>query len=77
MSYIIYLTIATVAGGALLALVSDAFAYEMSRILEAALDSIEYRLARRAKRRGASRHREREAKVGFDVTSTARAGISL
>lgn len=34
-------------GGFLLALVSDAFAYELSRVVEAAFDFAEYRAARR------------------------------
>ena len=51
MSYIIYIAIALLAGGTLLALVSDAFAYEVSRVMEAALDRVEYRLALRERRR--------------------------
>ena len=55
MLYLIYTMMAGAAGGVLLTLASEGFAYEMSRVLEAALDSVEYRRALRTKRRGASR----------------------
>lgn len=55
------ITASIVAGGFLLALVSDGFAYELSRVVEKALDVIEYRLARRERRRGARQPDERVA----------------
>ena len=45
------ITIALAAGALLLALTSDAFAYELSRGVEAAFDFFEYRAARRAAER--------------------------
>ena len=53
MLFIIPIIIALVAGCYLLALVSDAFAYELSRVVEGALDFVEYRLALRESRRAA------------------------
>lgn len=51
MLYLIMIPIAITAGSILLAFVSDTFAYEMSRVIEAAFDAMEYRLASRAERR--------------------------
>ncbi len=51
----------TAVGGFLLALVSDAFAYELSRVVEAVFDLIEHRLALQARRRGERQPRERVA----------------
>lgn len=45
------ITIALAAGALLLALTSDAFAYELSRVVEAGFDFFEYRAARRAAER--------------------------
>ena len=45
------ITIAIPAGTILLALASDAFAYELSRGVESAFDFFEYRAARRAAER--------------------------
>jgi len=45
------ITIALAAGALLLALTSDAFAYELSRGVEAAFDFFEYRAARKAAER--------------------------
>ena len=50
MSYLIYFGIVVAAGGALL-LVSDAFAHEVSRVVEAMFERVEYRLALRAHER--------------------------
>ena len=78
MLYIIYITIAGVAAGVLLTLVSERFAYEMSRLLEAALDSFEYRRALRAKRRGETLHSHHGAAPrGINVPYRASAEISL
>lgn len=58
MSYLIYLGMMLAAGGVLL-LLSDAFAHEVSRGVEAVFERIEYRLALRA--------RERQQMRGHDV----------
>ena len=55
------ITASLAAGGFLLALVSDGFAYELSRVVEKVFDMIEYRLALQERRRGAQRPRERVA----------------
>ena len=56
------ITIALAAGVLLLALTSDAFAYELSRGVEGAFDFFEYRAARRAaERRGFARATDVEA----------------
>ena len=55
------ITAAVAGGGVLLALVSDAFAYELSRAVEAVFDMIEYRLALREHRRGVRLSDERVA----------------
>lgn len=47
------ITASIAAGGFLLALVSDGFAYELSRVVEKVFDVIEYRLALQERRRGA------------------------
>jgi len=49
------ITASLAAGGFLLALVSDGFAYELSRVVEKVLDTIEYRLALRERRSGGQR----------------------
>ena len=46
------LIMAVLAGGVLLALVSEGFAAGLSRAFEAAADAVEYRLALRARGRG-------------------------
>ncbi|HVF56853.1 MAG TPA: hypothetical protein VM934_11925 [Pyrinomonadaceae bacterium] len=51
MFYAIYIVIALAAGGAALALLSEAFAHEVSRVVEAAFDAVEYRLALWQRRR--------------------------
>ncbi len=51
MALALQITIALAAGSILLALVSDAFAHEMSRLVEAGFDWIEYRLALRERKR--------------------------
>lgn len=53
MSTILQIVMATAAAGILLALVSGGFADGLSRAFEAALDAVEYRLARRARGRAA------------------------
>ena len=62
----------------LLALVSDAFAYELSRAVEAAFDYAEYRLALRSSRRRQSRRRRRAPLAttapAFRVVSRSHAG---
>lgn len=77
MLYLIYITIATAAGGILLALISDTFADGVSRALEAALDSIEYHRALRQQRRGLNVRRRREAQIAYEVSYPARVEISL
>ena len=59
MSYLIYLGIVVAAGGVLL-LVSDAFAHEVSRGVEALFERVDYRLALRAR---AQQMRRRETRV--------------
>ena len=55
------ITASLAAGGFLLALVSDGFAYELSRVVEKVFDMIEYRLALQERRRGDRQPRERVA----------------
>lgn len=55
------ITASLAAGGFLLALVSDGFAYELSRVVEKVFDMIEYRLALQERRRGERQPRERVA----------------
>lgn len=57
MSYLIYFGMALVAGGGLI-FVSQTFAHEVSRRLEAMFDFIEYRLALRAQEERRSYRRE-------------------
>ncbi len=59
------ITASLAAGGFLLALVSDGFAYELSRVVEKLFDMIEYRLALQERRRGANQPRER---VAYEAT---------
>jgi hypothetical protein len=59
------ITASLAAGGFLLALVSDGFAYELSRVVEKLFDMIEYRLALQERRRGATQPRER---VAYEAT---------
>ena len=59
------ITASLAAGGFLLALVSDGFAYELSRVVEKLFDMIEYRLALQERRRGAGQPRER---VAYEAT---------
>ena len=59
MSYLIYFGIVVVAG-CMLTFVSNGFAYAMSRVVEAAFDFVEYRLALRARER---RNLRREAQL--------------
>lgn len=51
--YIIYGMLALVACVFALALVSDGFAYSVSRLVEAAFDFVEYKMALRAQREAA------------------------
>ena len=59
------ITASLAAGGFLLALVSDGFAYELSRVVEKLFDMIEYRLALQERRRGGGQPRER---VAYEAT---------
>ena len=59
------ITASLAAGGFLLALVSDGFAYELSRVVEKLFDMIEYRLALQERRRGANQPRER---IAYEAT---------
>jgi hypothetical protein len=54
MFLLIPIIIALAAGCFLLALVSETFAYELSRVIEAAFDFAEYKAALRAHRRASS-----------------------
>ena len=62
--------VALAAGSFLLALVSEGFAYGLSRAVEAAFDAVEYRLALRRRGRAA---RSREAGRGAGALRAARA----
>ena len=64
---------ALAAGSLLLALASDAFAYELSRVAERAFDAIEYRQALRAAGR---RARATDAPRAHAGARPARAGLS-
>ena len=50
----VYIIISIAMVGALVALVSEAFTYEVSRVVELALERVEYRLALRQARRAAT-----------------------
>jgi hypothetical protein len=56
--------VALAAGSYLLALASDGFAYGLSRVVEAAFDAVEYRLALMRKERAARVREERGAGAG-------------
>ncbi len=73
MLYIMYLVITLTAGSVLLALVSNAFAYELSHVIEAVFDMIEYRLALGAERHATGAHAGGFAKV----SGSAQARLSL
>lgn len=62
---VLSITASLAAGGFLLALVSDGFAYELSRVVEKVFDMVEYRLAVQGRRRGALKPRER---VAYEAT---------
>jgi hypothetical protein len=66
MSYLIYFGIVVAAGGVLL-MVSNAFAYEVSRGVEALFDRVEYRLALRARERQLFRREARVLPAGVSV----------
>jgi len=53
------IVVALAAGSFLLALASDSFAYELSRVVEAAFDAAEYRLALMRRRGRAAREASR------------------
>ena len=55
---VLLIAAALAAGSLMLALASDAFAYELSRVVEAAFDAVEYRLALRAERARTNHSRE-------------------
>jgi hypothetical protein len=65
MSYLICFGIVVAAAGCALTFMSNSFAYAMSRMLEAGLESVEYRLALRARAR---RESERGAQAANVVT---------
>ena len=68
------ITVALPAGALLLALASDAFAYELSRGVEAALEYFEYRAALRRERRRGQRGRQAGGPEVAYEASYARAG---
>ncbi len=53
------IVVALAAGSFMLALASDGFAYELSRVVEAAFDAVEYRLALMRRRGRAVRETKR------------------
>jgi hypothetical protein len=65
--------VALAAGSYLLALASEGFAYELSRVVEAAFDALEYRLALMRKGRAA---RAREVNGAGGAAVAARAGAT-
>lgn len=67
MSYLIYFGIVVAACGVLL-MVSNAFAYEVSRGIEALFDGIEYRLALRARERQMLRREAQVSHAGVSVS---------
>ena len=67
MSYLILLGIVAAAGGVLL-FISNAFAYEVSRGVEALFDGIEYRLALRARERQMLRREAQRSNASVSVT---------
>jgi hypothetical protein len=67
MSYLIYFGLIVAAGGVLL-LISDAFAHEVSRGVEAMFDRIEYRLALRARERQMLRREAQVSNANVSVT---------
>ena len=67
------IVVALAAGSYLLALASDGFAYGLSRVVEAAFDALEYRLALRRKGRAA---RAREVGRAGRAAVAARAGVT-
>ena len=69
MIYAVQITLALGAGVALLMLISEQFAYAVSRLVEAALDAVEYRLALRAKRRAEN---ARDAFIMHEVSTEVR-----
>ena len=75
MLYLILIIVGLIGAGAL-ALVSEAFTRELSRIVEAAFDTVEYRLALRAERRQ-ERLAQTEQQHAFEVNYATRARVSL
>lgn len=75
----VYIIISIALGGALLALISEAFTYEVSRVFESALERAEYRLALRQARRAEMRADGRlnesgsSAGLGYGVSYLPRA----
>ena len=65
--------VALAAGSYLLALASDGFAYGLSRVVEAAFDAVEYRLALMRKGRAS---RARETKRAGGAAYAARAELT-
>lgn len=70
MVYLAQIILALVASGFLLTFVSERFGHNISRIVEAAFDSVEYQLAQRAERRVVKKQVER-------VPSSAHARLSF
>jgi len=73
----VYIIISIAVGGGLLSLVSETFAYEVSRVMELAFERVEYRLALRQARRvetGEGRRLSRRgAGLGYGVSYLPRA----
>ena len=72
MLMLLLIAAALAAGSLLLALASDAFAYELSRAVEAAFDAVECRLARRAEKARTSH--SQEGRPARETAYAARAG---
>ena len=69
------IVVALAAGSFLLALASDGFAYGLSRVVEAAFDVAEYKLAL-MRRRGRAATRAREARRAGGVACAARVELT-
>lgn len=68
MIYTIQIIIALTSGAFLLTFASDAFAYRVSRVAEAVLDYIEYKLALRSQRSQGRTSRARAVSVVYEAS---------
>ncbi|HEV2705985.1 MAG TPA: hypothetical protein VGV59_08670 [Pyrinomonadaceae bacterium] len=72
----VYIIISIMVGSALLALISEAFTYEVSRVFESALERVEYRLALRQARRAELRAQRRMSNSTTAAASGLGYGVS-